>query len=861
MTKLALLLSVLVCTLMVNGQTFTEVALSVGIDHSYEGEEYGGGASFYDVNHDGWDDLTLCQSGTPIQLYLNEGGTFADPINVCPNTGNAKSVCWVDYDNDGDADLFVTRFESPWTLLRNDGNLGTMTDVTSQAGLPNNTNYRTYGQAWGDIDLDGDLDLYISNYNSDGVTNLFYLNNGDGTFTDITMSSGADDGSVWSFQPNFMDYDQDMYPDLFVINDRLPASNHMYHNNGDGTFTNVTTELGLEYYIFSMNNTCADYDQDGDLDIYVSNNPFGNLLHRFDSEAGVFEEVAVDAGVAVNDHSWSAQWFDADNDTWEDLHVSCSPFWNQPGQNRFFKNAGDGTFAANYFNNGFEIDHGASHTTVTGDYNNDGFADLCVILDAPDKTRLFETQPNDNNYIKVGLNGVLSNTDGIGSWLHLWIGEQKYIRYTHCGEGYMSQNSQYEIFGLGAATAADSLVVYWPSGHVDRFYDVSANETYNFTEGESLTIPALSEHTHFCEGDSIMLTASYGLNPIWSNGISGVDTIWVSEPGSYHYTAISSMGLPFTSQSVVVDYQPEAEFAVSSEPPLCHGAGNGTMVLNLENAESYDIFLGDSIVGTEVFGLHPGLHTVSVVDALGCMTSQVFEVSEQPLMETFVDTANPLCSGQTGSADVVIINGTAPFSTDWGGLNPEALPHGSFEVLVTDANGCEASSAFDIVEPQPITLSTTEYAADEGDNGSIVLEVTGGTEPYTISWIGPGGFTATGAEINGLSSGVYNVIVTDANGCMKTHSVFLSGVGMNEVLSSGFTIVPNPATSTVRISNWSDIAEQLTIYDMNGRLVQSYPIAGTQNMIIDVSAFAEGMYLIVITGKEWTYRQRLSVLK
>lgn len=857
MRRLALI--VIQCMpILLYAQSYEEVASEVGIVYQYMGIEYGGGVSFYDVNKDGWDDITVATAGSSIRLYLNEGGAFGSPIFLTTNQYEAKSVVWVDYDNDGDADLFVTRYGGPWTLLKNNGNLLSMQDVTQSAGLPGNTSYLTYGQAWGDPDRDGDLDLYICNYNADGVTNFYYQNDGDGTFTERASSLGIDNGSVWSFQPAFIDYNHDMWPDLFVINDRLPASDNMYRNNGDGTWSDVTVGLGLDYYIFSMNNSCADYDHDGDLDIYVSNNPNGNLLHNYDKDSGTFTEIATDIGVQVNDHSWSAQWIDANNDGWEDLHVCCSPFWNEPGQNRFFYNNGDGTFTANYFNNGFEIDQGKSNSSASGDFNNDGFADLFVVQEWPDLSRMFECIPNDNHYVKIGLEGVVSNRDGIGAWLNVYANDMHLLRYTHCGEGYMTQNSQYEIFGLGEATTVDSLIVEWPSGHIDQFYDMPVDQLHLLTEGMSITAGVQAESNAFCEGDSLLLSLPFGLNVLWSNGETG-NSIWVDAPGTYSFSAITQYGIPFNSEPFSVATQEAPSLTWIAEGPACNGGDDGLVAVGIPEGQELALTLDGDPVDPMIYGLSSGEYELIATNLIGCDASFEVVVPYTPSMEVIEDINHADCAGETGSFEFTVINGTPPYALDIEGQNPADLEAGDYVYTVFDTHGCQAEGAFNLIVPEPLVGSST-VTTSEG-TASVDLAVEGGTPPYQVSWNGPGGFSSGEFNFETDAPGVYNAFILDANNCILTHAVVVeSTVFVDEQNQPYWTVYPNPATDRLNVRLLDQDIEVIRLIDLSGRIIEDYPaIALDQLVQLDVSSLAPGVYVLKAFGANLTLTKRIVV--
>ncbi len=250
--------------------------------------------------------------------------------------GNNWGLSWADYDQDGDPDLFITNYDDdkPNKLYNNNGD-GTFTAVTSGPVVTDIGN--SVGSSWGDYDNDGDLDLYVSN--SIGIKNFLYRNNGDGTFLriqddPIVNYTGYSHGVSWG------DYDNDGYLDMFVADYYSTKFNLLYHNNQDGTFTEVTTSPVVLEAMSSVSASWSDYDNDGDIDLFVANtNNENNLLYRNDG-GGSF--VKIISGAIVNDggKSVGSSWGDIDNDGDFDLFVA-----NAGGQNNFlYKNNGDGTF-------------------------------------------------------------------------------------------------------------------------------------------------------------------------------------------------------------------------------------------------------------------------------------------------------------------------------------------------------------------------------------------------------------------------------------------------------------------------------------------------------------------------------------
>ncbi len=507
----------IVCSGLLQAQIFTDVATQVGIVHSYPGNS-GGGVSFCDFTGDGLDDLTLATGdGEYIQFYENKGGTFAALPPLVPHLQEAKHVLWVDFDNDGDKDLYVATHIGPNRLYRNDGNLN-FTDITAEAGLPVE-DHRTFGACWGDFDRDGWLDLYFTErkWPASQFTNenRLFRNNADGTFTEVTWQAGVADADKKPFCAAFLDYDNDKWPDIYIANDKATV-NTLLRNNGDGTFTDVSQSTHADLVMDAMCVAVGDYDNDGWLDIYISNIETGNrLLHNLgaaDPTNVVFEEVADQAGVGFHSIGWGSLFFDGDNDGDLDLYVSGMLVGSNVKSSAYYVNNGDGTFSEPFA--GFVGDTVSSFNNAIGDFDANGFADIMVVNVEPFASQLWQNGGTSHNWIKVDLRGVLSNRDGIGSRIEVYSNGHYQMRYTHCGIGFMGQNSGTEIIGLGNASKADSIVVTWPTGHVDRFYDIQAGKRVLLVEGASTNGQIdVDPDVTITVSTSETAIASYGLQP------------------------------------------------------------------------------------------------------------------------------------------------------------------------------------------------------------------------------------------------------------------------------------------------------------------------------------------------------------
>ena len=450
--------------------------------------------SFFDFDNDGWDDITVPASATrDFRFFKNVEGTFQE-INLGISSDNiqARHAIWVDFDNDGDNDFFATSDLGHLWLYRNDGDT-TFTDITATSGLPDVT-IPYWGSSWGDYNNDGILDVFISIRDADQVQgNLIFQGNGDGTFIDKTLDAGIDTAGYITFCSSFFDYDNDGDQDIYTANDKCTTPNTLYRNNGDGTFTDVSIESGTNLYMSAMSTTVEDFNNDGWLDLYVTNfyPPFeedatvGNA-YLINNGDGTFTNVALENGTRFDSIGWGAVCLDVINNTDKDLYVSGSVDGSDDRlSSALYINDGLGNYTVTT-DTGIEEDDFISYSNAIGDIQNDGLQDIVVINASNAPISLWNnTSITDNNWIKIKLEGTTSNRMGIGSRIKVGIGEAVYYGYTLCGEGYMNQNSSAEFFGLGDAITVDYIEVAWLSGMVDRIEDIDPNQTITILEGSN----------------------------------------------------------------------------------------------------------------------------------------------------------------------------------------------------------------------------------------------------------------------------------------------------------------------------------------------------------------------------------------
>ena len=469
----------------------------------------GHGVSFADFNEDGFDDLCFAQFEGQIFAFEGDGAGGFAPVDLgIGNTGGeAKSVLWADFDNDGDQDLLVTQRLAENRLYARMPD-GSLQEVPAAGGMAGTELERTYGAAVADYDKDGRLDVYLCNYHTPQTNSeenhLFRANGGEDMamlFEEVTEIAGVGNGVKQSFQATWIDLDRDGWLDLHVINDRTFWPDALYRNQGDGTFVDMAATWGIGIGEYSMSSTFADFDKDHDWDIVVANGASegNNFLmcmgHPFLDSANEgpllnYANVAPEANILLDNLAWGALFFDADNNGWLDLFIGTgTSFYTDypsilnvyPGSfNGFFLNDG-GTFPLEAVPENVYTDNELTFASAYADHNRDGAMDFVSHRIGP-RARLLNGVPNGNHWVQVTLEPSSGNKDAIGAVVTAWKNGVGDMRTVTCGSEYLNQNSRRLHFGLGASPIVDSLTVDWPSGTHTSFLSPPTNVIHHLLE-------------------------------------------------------------------------------------------------------------------------------------------------------------------------------------------------------------------------------------------------------------------------------------------------------------------------------------------------------------------------------------------
>jgi hypothetical protein len=514
-----------------NKDYFQEIGKEIGIDfvHSIGDNELsniiesvGGGAAFLDYDQDGFIDLYIC-SGTyrkgfnhdekqakssGNRLYRNKhDGTFEDVTKIAGVDGGgaySMGVTVGDYNNDGYPDIYVCNY-GPNILYKNNGN-GTFTDVSKIAKIEGNE--CSVGAVWLDYDNDGLLDLYVGNYlyfdpdykyaeapdgfpaptAYDSQPDILYHNEGNDVFRDVTAEMGIVDKDGRAMGVGAFDYDDDGFMDIYVTNDH--TLNYLFHNEGGKKFVDMGTPSGTAFSkageaTISMSVDFGDYNGDGRMDIFKSDDSYCSLYENQGN--GIFTDKANFAGIsmaAAQFVGWSSSFVDYDNDGDVDIFKTNGALKHLYGhQDQIFENIGGGKFRdvsatlGEYFKQEF-VGRGA----CLGDYDNDGDIDIYIVNLNSEGKFLRNNRGNENNWLELRLIGQTSNRDGIGARVQLTAGGKTQTSQKRSTTGYLSQNDPRMHFGLAKNEFADKIEIKWPSGKLQIIKHIKANQILTIKE-------------------------------------------------------------------------------------------------------------------------------------------------------------------------------------------------------------------------------------------------------------------------------------------------------------------------------------------------------------------------------------------
>ncbi|NQV34347.1 MAG: CRTAC1 family protein [Phycisphaeraceae bacterium] len=527
-----------------HGMQFHDVTKETGISFIHtdgsSGQRYivetvTAGVGLFDYDNDGDMDIYFL-NGAPLKgtqassvsrnaLYRNDGAwkftDVTDRVGV-GDTGYGLGMAIGDYDNDGDRDLYINNF-GPNVLYRNNGE-GTFTNVTSTARVANGDQVGA-GASFLDIDQDGDLDLYVANYvdftyathqtcrfngypayvgpmNFNGTPNTLFRNNGDGTFSDISEASGIAAHPGTGMGMVCADYDNDGDTDVFVGND--VAGNSIFENDGQGNFEEVGLMTGLAYdYTGTPQGTmgvdCGDYNNDGLLDFYVTSYQRDLATLYRNMGDGLFEDVTQTTGAGNGSYpyvTWGNGMVDFDNDGDLDLFVACGHLHDNVAlfdrttsyhvPNILLENKGDEKFVnvTSQSGDGLQVKL-SSRGAAFGDLDNDGDMDVVILNSRREPTLLRNDTSPKHHWLQLRLQGRQSSRDGIGAHVKVIAGDLKQFAEVHSGRGYQGHYGLRLHFGLASHPRIDRVEVQWLGGAVDVLENIPVDQRIEIVQGSS----------------------------------------------------------------------------------------------------------------------------------------------------------------------------------------------------------------------------------------------------------------------------------------------------------------------------------------------------------------------------------------
>jgi hypothetical protein len=577
-----------------------------------------------DINGDGLDDLVRLNQGRVLTFdYQNPDGSFTQVIFGQVSNSSQWMIAVADVNNDGFGDIMTGGAYDGIKFIQSDAN-----GVYTQSNLPSG-NMFAQAANFADINNDGWIDAFVCHddaesriWGNDGAGNLVPANDWINMATVPASDNSGNYGSVWT------DFDNDGDLDLYIAKCRQGVNNPtdprrinaLFVNDGNGNFTEAAETYGLKIGAQSWSVDFADIDNDGDMDCFITNHDVPSMLLINDGN-GYFTDITAGSGLNVAGLPIQCIFRDFDNDGFVDLLISGTKHY-------IYRNNGDLTFTevpAPFNLNQME-------SFAVGDLNHDGFVDIYAgyanIYTSPSNIDdvLWLNQGNNNNFVAVNLTGVQSNRNAIGARLELYGEWGIQIREVRAGESYGIMNAFSMHFGLGTSTEIDSLVVRWPSGHVDVVEAPAINQFINLIENGCVS-PNVSIQTDgpltICSGQTVTLTATSGYNQYnWSNGAS-TQSIFVGTSGTYQVLVTDENGCDGNSLSVTVVVDPIQIPGIQAlgDTQLCVGE---SVVLEASAGNAY--LWPDGSTEQTFTATESGLYTVQVLGLCDYFESPEIEV-------------------------------------------------------------------------------------------------------------------------------------------------------------------------------------------------------------------------------------------
>lgn len=643
-----------------------------------------------DLNNDGLDDIVRMDNATNLKIeYQTADGQIFDSFGFGTVSNSRQwSICVADVNNDGLNDILTGGSYDGVRIYTNiSDSLGFMTQT-----LPGG-NIFLQGSNFADINNDGWVDAF--GCHDDGESRI-WQNDGTGVFVsadnwiDMVTTPASDNsgnyGSIWS------DFDNDRDLDLYIAKCRIGVGNPedprrinaLFSNDGQNNYSETADYYGLKVQYQSWTADFNDIDNDGDMDCFLTNHDHPTQLLENDG-AGHFTDISASAGIQVSGDFKQGVMRDFNNDGWIDL-ISADP-------TRIFLNNGDKTFTLHGGNDLFE--NTSLNTFAIGDLNDDGSLDIYNAYQTgynnPSNTpdRIWMNDGNDNNYLKVRLEGSISNSQGVGARIEIHGDWGIQVREVRSGESYGIMNSLMKHFGLGTSTSIDQIVVKWPSGNVDLILNPEINQTLTIVENSSCQLDpielTINGPSVLCPGVTTEVSAPDGYSYLWSNG-STEQSISLENAANLSVVVFDAEGCVAISNAAIIEYAPDETPTITALGPTSFCAGEN-VILSSTDANSYTWSTGST--DQEIVVSEPGDYEVTIEGDCGQWTSNIISVE-------VIETTPPIVEN-----DTIFAPGTA-----------ELLATGDFPQWYETMDATEAIGMGNVFITPSIDMTTTYFVED-----------------------------------------------------------------------------------------------------------------------------------------------------
>ncbi|NNE55263.1 MAG: hypothetical protein HKN32_04535, partial [Flavobacteriales bacterium] len=403
----------------------------------------------------------------------------------------------------------------------------------------------------------------------------------------------------------------------------------------------------------------------------------------------------------------------------------------------------------------------------------------------------------------------------------------------------LNQDSKTEILGLKLEQTIDSIIIQWPNGLEESYFDLPADTSYHFIEGETFSVSLLTPQNLECIGDSALFEAEQGFDSyIWSDGQTGTSA-YISTSSEVSYTAYLENGAFFHSDTISLTLNTQSEFDFFLENAPCNGATGSIQSVQLDLNDLASFTVDGSETELLIDSLPAGQYMIEFTNDLGCSGDTTLTISQPDSLFLTTNSMDVSCFGAAdGSIQANFAGGIPPYTI----ISPaslDSLAAGEYSISGQDANGCISVTSAQIMSPEPLSIEV-ETTPDGGSGGTALGSAEGGTPPYNYAW----STGDTTMMVNGLLEGAYTLSITDANNCADSLDFLISFVSIEESELQNVNLFPNPAEKFVMISSNRKI-EQFYMHDFQGRMNANFS-SPLLPLRLDVRTWLPGMYSVTI---------------